>query len=544
MEFYDGDTLIGTVALNYTGTATFTTSSLSAARHSIKAKYCGLANQCFGSYSNVLNQRVVNEPILDISAADVNITAGGTYRVTGSTSEHAITIGTSAAVTIILDNVSIDFETSSYYRAPFDSGANVTLLLEGTNTFTCCSQENTSYADNQPAVKVEGTDKLTIDNDTGGSGTLTVAGGYYMPGIGGSYRQAPGSVTIKGGTINATGGEHGAGIGGGETVMGGAVTITGGNVTVQGGNWASGIGGGYNGAGGSVTVTNGTVTVTGGNQGAGIGGGYRGAGGTVTITGGSIKANPGTDNAAAMGQGGYASASGTVTNKFEAISLRVLADMVDAENPEEISFEASVTSNGNSYTYRYTGKGHGGSDTNLYFYLPEAIAVGAPCAETLKDSETGIEVTGNLSEGAVLSINEFTLNQSSPLTSFKQWLNDEDYVPLLGVNISLSGSFTGALTIAIPVGTQYNGKTITIVHLRNDAKVETFTPTVADGKATFTVTSLSPFAVFAEVSYNLDDIPKVGDNSTAWIWRLLCGVSALSAVTLTVLGKKRKLYKH
>ncbi len=573
VEFYDGDTLIGTVAVDYTGTATFMTSSLTAARHSIKAKYCGLVNQCFGSYSDVMTQRVVNEPILDISAADVNITSGGTYRITGSTTEHAITIGTSSAVTVILDNVSIDFETSSYYRIPFDSGANVTLLLEGTNAFTCYPKASSTYSTNQPAIKVEGMEKLTIDNDTGGTGSLTVVGGYYMPGIGGSYRQVSGAVTIQGGTVYATGGEHGAGIGGGETVMGGVLTITGGTVIAQGGNWASGIGGGsagaggavcisggyvnatggesgagvgggHNGAGGIVTITNGTVTATGGAKGAGVGGGYNGAGGTVTITGGSIKANPGSTNAAAMGQGGYASESGTVTNGFEAVSLRAIADMVDAEDPQDISFEASVASNGNTYTYRYTGKGHGDGDTNLYFYLPEAIAVGAPSAETLRDSETGIEVAGNLSEGAVLSINEFTLDQSMYHSPFDQWLNDEDYVPLLGVNISLSGSYTGALTISIPVDTQYNGKTITIVHLRNDAKLETFTPTVADGKATFTVTSLSPFAVFAPVSYVLDDIPKVGDNSAPWFWWLLCGVSAASVVSLEVLDKKRRAYKH
>jgi hypothetical protein len=99
------------------------------------------------------------------------------------------------------------------------------------------------------------------------------------------------------------------------------------------------------------------------------------------------------------------------------------------------------------------------------------------------------------------------------------------------------------LTIAIPVDTQYNGKTATILHAKHDGTLQTLTATVQDGKATFTVTELSPFAVFAEVSHDLDDIPKVGDNAP-WIWWLLFGASAASVVTIATLSKKRRLCKR
>ena len=39
---------------------------------------------------------------------------------------------------------------------------------------------------------------------------------------------------------------------------------------------------------------------------------------------------------------------------------------------------------------------------------------------------------------------------------------------------------------------------------------------------------------------DLDDIPKTGDNSSPWVWWLLCGASAAGIVTLVVLSKRKK----
>lgn len=401
VAFYAGETLLATQAIDYSsGTATYTTDSLATATHLIKAKYFGDEGNYFGSHADVLDLRVVEEPVYNISDGDINITAGGTYRITGSTTAYAITIQTASAVTLILDNVSIDFASSSVYRCPLDSGANVILLLEGTNTLNCCAQENTQSGYTEPGIKVEGSDRLIIDNDTGRSGTLTVSGGYDRPGIGSGNRTAvPGTITIRGGTVSVTGGQNGAGIGGGEAGAGGMVILSGGTVFVQGGNQASGIGGGYGGAGGTVTVSggyltatggdeasgigggeagaggslqvsNGTITAKGGSGGAGIGGGDRGAGAQVKITGGSIKAVPGSESAEAIGHGAYGGLSGTLTNGYADLALRVFADRINPENPQDVNIAETVTGNGYSYVYQYTGRGHGSGDTNLYFYLP------------------------------------------------------------------------------------------------------------------------------------------------------------------------------
>jgi len=104
----------------------------------------------------------------------------------------------------------------------------------------------------------------------------------------------------------------------------------------------------------------------------------------------------------------------------------------------------------------------------------------------------------------------------------------------------LSQGYIGTLTISIPVGTQYNGQTATILHCA-DGTLETYTAVVQDGKATFAVqTGLSPFAVFVESV--MEDIPDTGEGSAAWDGWLLCGVLAagFGVLTLWVASKKRR----
>jgi LPXTG-motif cell wall-anchored protein len=88
--------------------------------------------------------------------------------------------------------------------------------------------------------------------------------------------------------------------------------------------------------------------------------------------------------------------------------------------------------------------------------------------------------------------------------AIRQWMNDDDYVLLLGNDISLAQEYSGTLTITIPVDAQYNRLNVTILQCAAGT-LHTYTATVAAGKAVFEVTTLSPFAVFAED----DDPPTV-----------------------------------
>jgi len=155
---------------------------------------------------------------------------------------------------------------------------------------------------------------------------------------------------------------------------------------------------------------------------------------------------------------------------------------------------------------------------------------------TLTDPATGITASGNISAGAVLTVGNMALGSDAGSNTIRSWINDEDYVLLLGVDVSLSGSFTGVLTLTLPVGTQYNGDTVTILHAKKDGTLATYTATVRNGKVTFDVTSLSPFAVF--IRDGLDDIPKTGDTGSAFIWWVLLAVSGAGMITLVLIKTK------
>jgi hypothetical protein len=267
----------------------------------------------------------------DISTGSLVISSDGTYTVTGSTTNFSITINTSNAVTLILDNVSIDVSATSNQCA-FDSGGNVTLYLIGSNTLKSSAT--------QPGIRVTDGEQLTVSNAPSNEGSLSVSGGAFGAGIGGGYLQNGGTVAIHGGAVIATGGDL-----------------------------AAGIGGAYTGNGGPVTITGGTVTANGGLRAAGIGGGIGGAGGTVVITGGSIKASGSRSN---IGAGYNGAHDGTLTNGFVPVALNTIADAVAAVNPAPVSYQIPVAGHNPdySYVYTYTGVGHGGGDRNLYFYLP------------------------------------------------------------------------------------------------------------------------------------------------------------------------------
>jgi len=125
---------------------------------------------------------------------------------------------------------------------------------------------------------------------------------------------------------------------------------------------------------------------------------------------------------------------------------------------------------------------------------------------TLTDTATGISVSGYIRSDAALVVGEMVLHGDAceACNAIRQWMNNDDYVLLLGYDISLTQEYSGTLAITIPVDAQYNGLNVTILHCAAGT-LNTYTATVADGEAVFNVTSLSPFAVFAED----DDPPTV-----------------------------------
>ena len=288
----------------------------------------------------------------DVSAqpADIEITAGGTYELTGSSTDRAVIVKTNDAVTLVLNGLKMTGEKSPIQ---LQGSANVTLVLKQgtTNSITCNATTVTvtheeprpgwtpdldagETEENHPQDTVPGNDgmtaginvpenaTLTIDkvkDET--AGELTVQGGYGGAGIGGGaaipgYTNEVGKTGANGGrgyngssrgsfTQGGTGGAGGVGAAGGlfgkNAENAGTVVINAGALTVTGGKNAAGIGGGR-GADGQTATASGTpgsnayggyynpsvgaTAFSGGGGGSGGNGGNGGNGGT----GGSLKA--------------------------------------------------------------------------------------------------------------------------------------------------------------------------------------------------------------------------------------------------------------
>ena len=230
----------------------------------------------------------------NINSSSVTITEGGTYTITGSstTTTNTITVNSGVTATITLSNVTIDRSETTGTAFDIQSGANVTLILDGTNTLTGGRYDDFNAVMAAPGIHLPSGATLTIQ----GNGFLTVTGGdggtngFGGAGIGGNSRtvtsaaEACGTITILSGTVEVKGG-------GGEL---GGVGIGGGT------SYTSGSGG----AGGmvviltSVQVTGGTGTGTSGiDDGINIGGGQGNsqAGGDGT-NGSGIRPSTGGNN--------------------------------------------------------------------------------------------------------------------------------------------------------------------------------------------------------------------------------------------------------
>ncbi len=225
----------------------------------------------------------------------VTINENGYYKITGKTGTKRVVV-TSGSKTITLDNA--DISSSSGSPITLNSGANVTMILNGENKTTGAG----SYA----GIQTTGA-TLTIQRGTGKAALTT--SGQYGAGIGGS-RGTAGSNGAKGeddlfwtvilipylriGTNGSSGGS------GGNGGSGGTVTINGGVIEAES-NFGVGIGGGTGGQGGN--GGKGGEKQFGGNYDSGRGGsgGNGGNGCNLRIEGGYVKAR--SRNGAAIGGG-------------------------------------------------------------------------------------------------------------------------------------------------------------------------------------------------------------------------------------------------
>lgn len=117
---------------------------------------------------------------------------------------------------------------------------------------------------------------------------------------------------------------------------------------------------------------------------------------------------------------------------------------------------------------------------------------------SLTDPQTGISVSGSIREDAQLVVTDAVPHdpgECAACDAIRKRAENTAYTLLLHKDISLSEGFKGELTVNIPLDPLYNGKKVAILHCAGGT-LKTYTAIVQDGRATFTVTELSPYAVF------------------------------------------------
>ncbi|MBQ9019776.1 carbohydrate-binding domain-containing protein [Candidatus Saccharibacteria bacterium] len=242
------------------------------------------------------------------------ITSGGVYHITGSTSNGWLTIDTSEAVEIILDNVTISTSENQAIRSKQEN--SVLIKLIGTNKLT--SSVPTS-SDTKPAISIAGS--LTIEGEgsaeisSTGKGIKAVYALVISSGTIDITKSSEGleaaDITISGGDIKITASDDGINASstakneatgesttestqsndprgmmmGGGGMMGGIDVNDGSALTISGGKL-------YINASGDGIDSNGNVTISGGeiyvDGPANAGNGALDYNGEMTITGGTL----------------------------------------------------------------------------------------------------------------------------------------------------------------------------------------------------------------------------------------------------------------
>jgi flagellin len=331
----------------------------------------------------------------------LTITGGGTYQITGSTTDNHVTVAPGVSANIILSDASIKINNGSYSSttitfgdAALDiTGASVNVYLSGDNTL--------SSGEGRAGLEAPVGSTLVIEGIA--DGKLTATGGYDGAGIGGhsnkSYTTPPGlvfptdggvdgsagNITINGGDITANAGVwRGAGIGGGGGGNGGVITINGGTVRASGhpnpGSGGAGIGSGNDGTtGGVITINGGTIYARGGGAtstggGAGIGGGDRfgtgssgSDGGIITINGGSGTAVGGWGSAG-IGGGCYSTgATVTVMGEWDLgnAEQNIPATITTKDGVFTVSAFVVTPSNPSDKEAKNIGRGYEGSSGSI-----------------------------------------------------------------------------------------------------------------------------------------------------------------------------------
>lgn len=331
---------------------------------------------------------------ITIIASAIAIDIAADFVVTATNSDETLEYGIdyiypadgSPALTILSDkavtirNANPDTETT--HRIYVEDDVNAKVTLAGVNIRTQGNGSPFSIADNS-----KGDVTVTLAD---GTENVLVSGSTDFPGLQKNGGVDSGTLTINGnGTLSAAGNWNGPGIGGSSTAN---IVIESGTIIAKGTSGA-GIGSAYKGSAYNITIKGGTVTAAGGvrtgggksHYGAGIGSGANGSASNIVITGGSVYATA-QGGAQPIGKG---SGSATADVPTDGSGNRVY--LYEIENLQK----ADIVINGNDYPDTH------GEEAKIYVYLPaktaqdpNVITVGDATTKLYYNSGKWLEVVG------------------------------------------------------------------------------------------------------------------------------------------------------
>ncbi|MDL2235129.1 carbohydrate-binding domain-containing protein [Christensenellaceae bacterium OttesenSCG-928-L17] len=436
----------------------------------------------------------------DVNPGGWEVSGGGTVLTITENGRYTITMQSPAAptnnrivvqpnlsnVTLILSDVHIIIPNNAKDKEEalgVYAGSTVSIILRGDNTL-----EQSADGDDKATVLIHG--DVTISGD----------GSLYCSTTGNAISIAPNSsLTIQSGVvtaisldktkINSKNGFAGIYMFSASS----SLLISGGTVTAKGG---AGFDNGYGAAGiGSKSTAVGRITIT---------------GGIVTATGGAGGENAPEKYGYDIGSGGGGGDAGIFTLNGNALVTLTTYGRGTAGtgtnnllNGKIVDHSTGDHNIGKSYGRGYNPTTDTGPDDPVRF-----------SPRTRTDAATGVTVSGEMTSGARLTVRERVLHAEGVCPACDEIRVRQAAGALIVLyDIAVTGGYTGELEVSIPVGEQYNGQTVTILHCVNK-KLESVTCTVQNGMATGNFEKLSPFAVVQGTSISAPTTPVVNPPKT------------------------------
>lgn len=114
---------------------------------------------------------------------------------------------------------------------------------------------------------------------------------------------------------------------------------------------------------------------------------------------------------------------------------------------------------------------------------------------TLTSEGTNISVSVNSADNANIVVNEIDKNSDLYKELESKYKNLDIQ---LAYDISIEGDYEGNIKVSLPVGSKYEGKTVTVLHYCSDGTVDRYRVVVVDGKVSVDVSELSPFVILTD----------------------------------------------